>query len=253
MADWVRGAGSWIYGRNITKAEACTKAEDLAKQHAIRQVAGETIKGEDHVNCSEHNNKTQCELNQFTWTILEGYVMAIKDKREMDRPRKGDYRKCTVILSANIVVPKIRHDAAFDVRAKMDKASYLDESPFFLEVETTHPAHLQVFQWLPYSYNDENVMQIFPRLGNTQVDLEKIGKGKFQLPNTSKGNYYRAEFSKHLKGKKNIEDNYLIVIATKKPVEFLSRYTRDSFAEKLHRMDADSYRVVKLQYNIVSK
>jgi len=252
-AEWVRGEGGWIYGRNVTKLEACEKAENLAKQDAIRQVVGEVIKGEDNLNCLEHNNKTQCELNQFTWTMIDGYVLAVKDKHEMDGPRPGDYRKCTVELKADVAVPKKQSDGNFGIRAKLNQANYLEGDNFHLEVETTIPSYMLIFQWLPYNDNDENVVQIFPMMGNLTIGYDNLGNYKYNIPNISKGIYYKANFSKHLKGKKNIEDNYLIAIVTKKPVVFLSKYTRDSFATKLHKMGSDSYRIVKLQYNVVSK
>ncbi len=247
------GNGEFTYGPTMSRAEACSRAKNRAKQDAIQKVAGEFIQGSSSLACSEHDDKAQCELNQFSWSTLGGYITSVSNEKIDDVKQPEDYRKCLVSLSADVEVDKGK-GPNWEIRAKTNKTNYVDGDNLYIELETTNQnIKVLVFQWQPYKGEKNDVEIIFPQLLGSEkiISDEKISNGMYQIP--SKTERYITSFNDSLRGVKSIEDAYLLVLATEQQFVFFGEYTLETFTKKLHSIGRSKYQLVKLQYNILSK
>jgi hypothetical protein len=247
-AEIAHGSAEYLYGPETSQREACKLAEDKAKIVAIASIFGEAISNEEQQFCnatSGNQSANSCEFNRVTWTLIEGDIKAVKNlKRKVET--RGDATACIVSLDADIVVPSKKPDPNFDVKVKTKQIIYRVGDDFSLEIESTEPAYVYIFNWLP---NENNKVY---RITKSGAEREPDSGFLAKTPNGKLGVSYTlvASWSDAYKDAKRFYDEWLIVIASKKPYKWLSYYDLDDFKEKLREIPIDERRIVRRGYQL---
>jgi hypothetical protein len=237
-----------LYGPDTSESKACELAQDKAKSMALISVMGESVSNEEQLYCKETSGKRSdydCEYNSVKWSLIEGDLKSPKNIEKKVEPKTG-FTSCKVSLDVEVIVPLRKPDPNFDVKAKINQTVFRVGDDLTLEIESTMSAHFAVFNWLPY----ENDQVIFVPLTNpTEVfdsyPLKKNAGGKFQFKQ-----FFSATWSKAYKGDKKFYDEWVVVVATKKPYKWLSSYDLDQFKEKLREIPNDERRIRRLGYQL---
>jgi len=248
-ADWVKAAGEYRFPPEIAEAEACRTAEERAKEDAVRQVTGERLSSEQMMRCTEQSGKSSCALNSAVWTMLDGDVKAVRGLQKSVAVEAEGYRKCSVNLEADVVVPAGKPDPSFDVAVTPNSAVYRDGEPMKIGLRPTKPMSVAIFQWLPYATGVDQIARLFPN----RFDPEHQIDGPTIVPTDAGSDRYamRVEFPEGMPEDRKILDEYLVVVATRDPVDFLPAYTFDDFHARLLELSRADSRIVRKAYNIV--
>lgn len=245
-AEMATGLGEQFYGPEMSENAACDLAEKKAKAAALASVLGETVSNEEQLFCKQSTGKATdggCEFNRVTWSLIEGDITAIKNLKRSTEKRLGT-NACVVSLEAEIVIPTKKPDPNFEVKVTTNQMVYRVGDDFSLAVESTEPAHLAIFNWLP-NENDQ-VHRIIPQDAGGGADmgiLKKNASGKLRVDFG-----LMATWSNAYKDTKKQYDEWLIVIASKRPYKWLPTYDLDQFKEKLREIPVDERRIVRRGY-----
>jgi len=242
------GVGEYLYGPDTSESKACELAQDKAKSVALISVMGESVSNEEQLYCKETSGKKSdydCDYNSVKWSMIEGDLKSpINVKRELES--KTGFKSCKVSLDVEVIVPLRKPDPNFDVKAKTNHTVFRVGDDWNLDVESTMPAYIAVFNWLPY----ENNQVIFVPLTNSSEVfdsylLKKDVGGKFQFKKS-----FSATWSKAYKVDKKFYDEWVVVVVTKKPYKWLSSYDLDEFKTKLGEIPNDERRIKRLGYQL---
>jgi hypothetical protein len=244
----VPASAEYLFGPETSENEACELARNKAKSLALSQVVGEKVSSEEQLICNQTTGKSSdygCEFNRISWSMIDGDIRAIKNEVRKIESREGA-RACVVSLEADVVEPSKKPDPDFDIRVSLNKTVFTVGDDMLVELEGTQPAHLVIFNWLPNQKNE--VLRIIPypsdpniqSLHLTRDDASKISR-KFPMET-----HWSDSYSKN----KKFIDEWLIIIATKKPYKWLSAYDFDQFREKLREIPIDERRIVRKGYQL---
>ncbi len=244
----VPGSAEYLFGPETSENEACELARNKAKSLALSQIVGEKVSSEEQLICNQTTGKTSdygCEFNRISWSMIDGDIRAVRNEVKKIETREGA-RACVVSLEADIIEPSKKPDPDFDIRVKLNKTVFTVGDDMLVELEGTQPAHLVIFNWLPNQNNE--VLRIIPypsdpniqSLHLTHGDGSKIAR-KFPMET-----HWSDAYSKN----KKFIDEWLIIIATKKPYKWLSAYDLDKFKEKLREIPNDERRIVRKGYQL---
>lgn len=247
-AEMVPGKGEYLYGPETSEADACRMAEERAKTSALSRVFGEQVSLEQQMSCREitgTNSDYSCELNSLTWSLVEGDIKATTAYSKVVESRT-DEKSCTVTLTADVVIPDKKPDLNFQVNATINEKIYRVGDILTMEFEPTAPMHIVVFNWVPHQ--DRNlVTQIFPNPSEPQGYITK----KTSIPSSNRLSDYAFIMLDSLPKDRNFVDKYLIIIATKKPVKWLSKYQLSELKARLREIPVDERRVIKQGYQLI--
>lgn len=248
-ADWVPARAERLFPPEQSEAEACRLAEDKAKEDAVRRITGERLSSEELMRCSEQGDQAECTHNSAVWSMVDGDVRAIRNRRVETLAVLDGVRKCVVDLEAEVVVPPGRPDPAFDLGVRLNGAVYRQGEPLEITLSPSQPMGVAVFQWLPYETGDAQVSRILP---NPYDRLNHIDRQTTIPSETGRKRYVlRADFPPALEGKRRMVDEYLMVVATKSPVEFRESYSLDEFKARLLELPRGESRMVRKAYSIL--
>lgn len=244
----VPGSAEYLFGPETSENEACELARNKAKSQALSKIVGEKVSSEEQLICNQTTGKTSdygCEFNRISWSLIDGDIRAVRNEVKKIEIREGA-RACVVSLEADIIEPSKKPDPDFDIRVKLNKTVFTVGDDMLVELEGTQPAHLVIFNWLPHQNNE--VLRIIPypsdpnvqSLHLTRGDASKISR-KFPMET-----HWSDAYSKN----KKFIDEWLIIIATKKPYKWLSAYDLDKFKEKLREIPNDERRIVRKGYQL---
>lgn len=244
----VPGSAEYLFGPETSENEACELARNKAKSLALSQIVGEKVSSEEQLICNQTTGKTSdygCEFNRISWSLIDGDIRAVRNEVKKIETRDGA-RACVVSLEADIIEPSKKPDPDFDIRVKLNKTIFTVGDDMLVELEGTQPAHLVIFNWLPNQNNE--VLRIIPYPSDPNIQSLHLTRGdgnkilrKFQMET-----YWSDAYSKN----KKFIDEWLIIIATKKPYKWLSAYDLEKFKEKLREIPNDERRIVRKGYQL---
>ena len=248
-ADWIKAAGEYRFPPEVAEAEACRTALERAKEEAIRQLTGEHLSSEQMMRCSGDNGKPDCALNSSVWTQLDGDVRAVRDLHQDVTPEIEGFRKCAVSLEAEVVVPTGKPDPSFDIGVIPNASVYRDGDEMRIGLRPTKPMAVAIFEWLPYAQGSDQITRIFPN----QFDAAARIDGPTVVPSEAGAQRYamKVEFPGGQPTGRTVLDEYLVVVATREPVDFLPAYTFDDFHARLLELSRADSRIVRKAYDVV--
>lgn len=247
-AKVVPASGEYLFGPETSDNEACELARNKAKSLALSQVVGEKVSSEEQLICNQSTGKSTdygCEYNRITWSMIDGDIRAVRNEVKKIETREGA-KACIVSLEADIIEPTKKPDPNFDISVRLNKTVFTVGDDMVVDLEGTEPLHLVIFNWLPNQKNE--VIRTIPyttdpninSLYLTRGDANKIYR-KFAL---------EAHWSDAYSKNKKFIDEWLIIIATKKPYKWLSTYDIEQFKERLREIPADERRIVRKGYQL---
>lgn len=247
-AEVAAGYGEYSFGPETSETKACENAQNKAKAAALSAVLGESLFAEQQMYCKSSGANTLsdgCEYNSVSWSFIEGDIKTISSLNSKVEKRAGS-SVCVVTLNADVIIPKVKPDPDFQVKAKRPKYSYKAGEDFDIEFESTLPAYVAIFNWLP---NENNQINRIPIYGFTDKNdsnaLPKGTNGNFQFKST-----FTTYWSNSYKDPKRLYDEWILLVVTKKPHKWLSSYEFEEFKEKLREIPVNERRLEKLGYQL---
>jgi len=248
QAKVVPASGEYLFGPETSENEACELARNKAKSSALSQVVGEKVSSEEQLICNQTTGKTTdygCEFNRITWSMIDGDIRAVRNEVKKIETREGA-RACVVSLEADIIETTKKPDPNFDISVKLNKNVFTVGDDMLVDLEGSEPLHLVIFNWLPNQKNE--VIRIIPYTNDPNINSLHLTRGdankifrKFQL---------EAQWSDAYSKNKKFIDEWLIIIATKRPYKWLSIYDFEQFKERLREIPIDERRIVRKGYQL---
>ena len=220
LAEVVTAKGKYMHGGEISTDEGCKLAKDRAKLKAQEKVLGQTISVEELEKCTQIDGKSNCERNQFFFSMFKGHI---SDLKELSPPKKTTGTLdtetvyfCEIEIKANVVPAKQITDPNFNFNVKLSEYNFKTGDNLTMEITFTKPMYLTIFQFLPYEKEGNQVSKLFP---NEREENNFIKDKKIILPYNAK---YEVYFPENV-NKRNI-DEYLFFITSDENIDWLDEY-----------------------------
>ena len=241
-------SAEYLYGPETSKNEACNLALGKAKMKALANVLGESVSAEELLSCKGSTGKDsdyRCDLNQVTWSQIDGDIKKTISEKMVVEERAGT-SACVADVEIEVVIPKDKPDPNFQLRADFKQTVFRVGDDFNLDIELSQQGFVTVFNWLPHDSN--SVVRIIPQSedpsqSNVFLSAEKTKGLKASYAMT-------ANWADSYTGKRKFYDEYLLVVATKRPIKWLSKYSLDEFKSYLQQIPNTDKRLVKKAYQM---
>ena len=241
-------SAEFLYGPETSKNEACNLALGKAKMKALANVLGESVSAEELISCKGSTGKNadyQCDLNQLTWSLIDGDIKKSTEKVPVIEKR-GDATACIVEVEIEVEIPKDNADPNFQLRADFKQTVFRVGDDFNLDIELTQPGYFAVFNWLPHDSN--SIVRIIPAVDDPSQATVYLSTDKSK---GLKASYVMtANWADSYTGKRKFYDEYLIVVATKNKRLWLSNYSYDEFQTLLQSIPRPEKRRVIKAYQL---
>jgi len=238
-----------MFPPNVTQEEACQRAEVSARTDAIRQVAGETLSAEETMRCSEQGDEAECTRNSTIWTFVGGFIRDTRNYKSETVVETGAIRRCEVSFEADVFVARGKPDPNFDVGVALNNPIFRDGENLVVTLNPSLPMFVQIFQWLPYEKGDAQVGRIYPNVFDQATRIER----KTTVPSMAGAKRYdlKVSFPTRQPNRLKDVDEYLMVVATKTPREFLDAYSLNDFSRVLSEIPPEESRLARRMYRVM--
>lgn len=244
--------GEFLFGPDTSERVACEAAEQRAKQEALRQVLGERFSVSEQLSCREGRagtDNTDCVYNTFLWSEIDG---DIKDAQRLSAPRiekQLGASRCAVRMRVTVYVPAVQPDPNFDFQASLSSIRLRSSESLAFVVRPSVPMHMAIFSWAP-AHDKSSVTRIFPNDFDANALLRPAEENAIPSAQGSSRYGFTVRFPEGLK--QDFVDEYLIFVATKMPIAWLSEYPFEQFKARLREIPQTDKRVVKHSYRIIN-
>ena len=238
----------YLFGPETAPKDACELAIAKARSRALANVMGEFISSEELLSCQGATGKRSdygCDLNQITWSQIEGEIRRTLKENTRVEVREGA-SACIADVEVEIVIPKEKPDPNFQLRADFGQTVFRVGDRFNLDIELSQPGYFAVFNWLPH--DSHSVVRVIP---NTDDPAQSTVQLRQNRSKALKESYSLvASWADSYTGRRKFYDEYLIVVATKKPQRWMSQYSLDDFKALLQQIPITERRLVKKGYQL---
>ncbi len=237
----------FYFGPDMSRNQACDNAREAAKAKALALMAGENIASNQSMHCvqSAHTAREQsCDMQRNAWVLVEGRIRKSEMISETVKTVQGA-QLCTVSMVVDVVPPAIDADPGFDLRLELNRSSFRAGDALVINLTPATPMYVSVFNWRP-AFSRDNVVRLFPN----EIEKNNFIRNAVRLPSASaEKNYsFELEWLAPAGEDKDSMSEWVIVVATKKPMPWLAVYDMQRFKEKLLEIPADQRRVVHRPY-----
>ncbi len=248
-AEWSRAEKSYTFSAEMAEAEACKRAENKARASALGKVTGEHLSSEDLLSCSDRNDDEACTMQRHTWSMIDGDIKEIRNLSRNTTDVGSGFRQCVVSLEADVVVGKGKPDPSFDFGVSLNQKTFRSGEEMSLRLDPTQEMYMNVFQWLPYEKDSNQIIRIFPN----QYDPNVRFNASSTIPTTEGKERYslRVAFPEAYKKAEKYVDEFLMIVGTKKSISFRETYSLQEFKARLLEVPRSEYRQVKKAYTIL--
>ena len=241
----------YLFGPETARKDACELAIAKARSRALANVMGEFISSEELLSCQGATGKRSdygCDLNQITWSQIEGEIRRTLKENTRVEEREGA-SACIADVEVEIVIPKEKPDPNFQLRADFGQTVFRVGDRFNLDIELSQPGYFAVFNWLPH--DSHSVVRVIP---NTDDPAQSTVQLRQNRSKALKESYSLvASWADSYTGRRKFYDEYLIVVATKKPQRWMSQYSLDDFKALLQQIPITERRLVKKGYQLTKQ
>lgn len=237
----------FYFGPDMSRNLACENAREAAKAKAIALVTGEKVVYDQKMHCSKSTSQAQepgCAMDRNAWVLVEGQIRKSEVVSETVRTVEGA-QVCTVSLVADVTPPAIQANPNFDLQLDLNRNTYRQGEDLSIKIKPTAPMYISVFNWKSI-FSKENVFRIFPN----EVEKNNYISQPFTLPSKGFESSYslELEWSAPLNYDKDYLTEWVIVVATQKPLEWHAVYDIQQFKEKILEIPANQRRLVQRSY-----
>jgi len=246
QGEIVTGRAEHLYGRDTSINEACDLANKKAVSQAISHVLGEYVSATEMMSCRGTTGKTAdyaCELNQLSWSQIEGHINKTFDTQTTLSTRDGAM-VCTVVVQLDVAIPTKKPDPNFLLRADINANTFRvkQKDEIRLDIELSQPGYFAIFNWLPHVDKAVHLIEINPQKPKQSVPIEVNSNLRFS-----------TMWSDTYSSRRKFYDEYLIIVATKKEIRWLSKYSYEEFSRQLFLIPADEKRVKKIAIQLTNE
>jgi hypothetical protein len=248
-AEWVSARGERVFPAEVSEAEACRNAEERAKEEAVRHITGERFSSEELMVCTEQGGQADCSHNSAVWSMVDGDVRAVRGRQVETSAVVEGVRRCVVSLEADVMVARGKPDPGFDLSVAVSASVLRDGEPLEISLTPSQPMSVAVFQWLPYESGTAQVSRIFPNPFDTVARIDR----PTTIPTLAGRQRYGLKVGFPAAIGRSMVDEYLMVVATRRPVEFRESYSLDDFRARLIELPRGDSRIVRKAYSILRR
>ena len=248
-AEWSSGKGAFIFGPEMSEHEACQRADRRAQEKAVAGVSGERLFSEDMVSCSERKDAAGCLLKRHTWSVIDGEIQGVRNKKVSTKDLGNGTRECSVSLEADVRMGSGRPDPGFDMSIDLNRSVFRHGELLEISIDPTQAMYLTVFQWLPYEAAERQVMRIFPN----EYDRQNYHEGRVVIPTPARTEDYDFEvkFPEKVDYEDKSVDEFLMIVGTREKIRFRYSYSLREFRSRLLELPRDQWRQVKRAITVV--
>ena len=230
-AELVIGIGEKIHDPDLSQSVACNIALERAKQDAhAKSSIGVESSVEIFNKCSEIDGELECERNQLSILRSKGQITDYKQiDKEYDKYKDTELYYCKITIKAEVKPIEKLSDIEFHFETKLNNCLKIDNkyecnaSDVFrsgeimrVDIDTNVKMHMYIFQWLPYAKTAQ-ITKVFPNENYPQKITDNLISGKQSL-------FYTVNFPENIFKKRM--DEYLILVGSKKSINFLDEYDK---------------------------
>jgi len=246
QAEIATGRAEYLYGPDTTQNEACNLAIKKAVSQAISQVLGEYVSAQEILSCKGSNGKKAdyaCELNQLSWSQIDGHINKTISQETMTANRDGAM-VCAAVVKLDVAIPKIKPDPNFQLRATINANTFRvrQKDEIRVELELSQPGYYAIFNWLPHVDNTVHILELNQNKPKLSARIDSTTSHQL-LPTWSEAYNKRRTFY----------DEYLIVVATKKELRWLSKYSYEEFSRALHLIPENEKSLQKIAIQLTNE
>jgi hypothetical protein len=250
-AEISAGRAEYLYGPETARKDACDLAVAKARSRALANVMGEFVSTEELLSCQGTTGKRAdygCDMNQIAWSQIEGEIRRTLKENTTVEEREGA-SACIADVEIEVVIPKEKPDPNFQLRADFGQTVFRVGDRFNLDIELSQPGYFAVFNWLPH--DSHSVVRIIPNTDDPAQSTVQLRQNNNKALKESYG--LVASWADSYTGRRKFYDEYLIVVATKKPQRWMSRYNLDDFKALLQQIPITERRLVKKGYQLTKQ
>ncbi|MBS40108.1 MAG: hypothetical protein CMM83_00050 [Rhodospirillales bacterium] len=252
FARTVESVGSYNYGPTVPEATACHLATQNARKEALNIGANEIVSGQDILLCTETGDTEKCLLNKSIWSEVTGLIRDLKIISKKIINSDKDYKTCRVKISADVKSLQGHKDPGFDFTATLNrhdrKYRHQEKIEFFISPSTK--MYVTIFLWDPHDENKKQVSRIFPN----RLDKRNWLASQLKVPtsNAIRPYEFRAMFSRNTLRRVILIDQYVLVVATRSPINFKKKYTPEELNGRLLEIPASDWRRKRIDFYVLS-
>ena len=240
----------FYFGPDISRNQACDNARETAKSKAIAMVTGEKVSFDQQLQCFQNTKKgdeRKCEINQNSSVLVEGRISKSETISETVKTVPGA-QVCTVLMVVDVAPPSVESDPSFDLQLELNRTNFRQGDNLSIRVTPTTPMFIQIFNWRS-AFKKDNVVRIFPN----DLDKDTYITKSISIPAKNSEAKYSLELDWDAPTgyDKDFMHESIIVVATKKPMQWLSVYDIQKFKEKLMEIPLNQRRVVQRSYTLL--
>jgi len=222
----------FYFGPDISRNQACDNAREAAKSKAIAMVTGEKVSFDQQLQCFQPSKKGEdrkCEVNQNSSVLVEGRITKSETISETVKTVPGA-QVCTVLMVVDVAPPTVESDPGFDLQLELNRSNFRQGDSLSIRVSPTTPMFIHIFNWRS-AFNKDNVVKIFPN----DIDKDNYITKSITIPAKSSDAKYSLELDWDAPTgyDKDFMNESIIVVASKKPIQWLSVYDIQRFKDKL--------------------
>lgn len=210
----IEGTGEYKFNPKISQHDACRRAEERAKVQILEKTKGQMFSSEHSQQCIEDKNTLDCKHHSVTLESSRGVIKQIVNRDE----HVHDWT-CTVRITAKVDKEEIKHDANFDVNAKLNKNVFESGEQIIFTANSNADGFLTIFHYYP---STNTLTKLFP---NSYTPNNKVAKDEILTIPSSE---YRLKVSLS-DGQHSSE--YIYFVYTERPINFLNKYELQDFSK----------------------
>ena len=237
----------FYFGPDLSRNQACENARESAKSKAIAMVSGEKISFDQQLQCfqrSKNSDERKCEINQNTAFLVEGQISRSETISETVKTVPGA-QVCTVLMVVDVIPPSLESDPSFDFKFEINRTNFRQGDNLIINLIPSKMMYVYIFNWRS-AFNKENVIKIFPN----EVDKDNYIIKSITIPTKNSDSKYSFEldWDAPIGYDKDYMNESIIVVATKKPIDWLSSYDIKRFKEKIMEIPLNQRRVIRKSF-----
>ena len=237
---------SSFFGGDISENECYKKAKKEAEKQIMSNAGLEVLRFIDEDICVEINQKSSCSLFKDSQVYYEGGFISKKILTKKPIEGEGVNKTCSVFIEATVTKYQSQPDPNFIFTATLGHRKKRVDEEFFIQGETNLPSYIYLLGWLE---DKDEYQKLIP---NEFEKLEKIS-GKFQIPSPQGLLNYGLIAKFPINIKKDIVEEYLVIVASKEKLELIDKESKDGFHRRLYEYGRENWKMIRLGYVIIKE